>query len=412
MPILTESAYDISIPKLIKVKQKFSDEKLESIHECIHEQIQKDKILDKIAKGKKIALAVGSRGIRNIDVIVKCVVDELKLLGAEPFIITAMGSHGGGIAEEQLKILNGYGITEEAMGVEIVSSIITECIGTTNSGISVHIDSSALEADIIVPINRIKPHTDYKGKIESGLCKMMAIGLGNHEGCSRLHKEGFENFHSVIPEVAELILENAPIGFGIAILENAYDQTFLVEAITSEDMMRREAELLIQAKTLMPQILLPNIDVLVVEELGKDITGAGMDPNITGRTARGPMMDFNGPLAKRIIVLGLTKKTKGNATGIGTADYITKDAYEQIHFMSTYANSIASGNPEAARIPVVMDDEKDALVAAINTCTRIDINNAKIVKIKNTLELGEIMISENYFDDNLVSDQIEIVQEL
>lgn len=395
MPVLPKSAFSINIPNMVKVKQKFDDKKLENIDKEIHNQLSQPEIMQKVQPNQRIALAVGSRGIKNLDKIVKSIIKNLKEMGAKPFIITAMGSHGGGIAKEQLKILNNYGITEEIMDVPIVSNIESIKIGSTKSGIPVLFDKEALKADMIVPINRIKPHTDFKGKIESGLCKMLVIGLGNHEGCSTFHKEGFENFHTVIPDAAEVILENAPIGFGVAILENSYDETLMVKAIPSESFMSKEEELLKVAKKLMPQILIPEIDVLIVEQLGKDITGAGMDPNIVGRTARGIIVDFKGPKIKRIIVLGLTKKTNGNATGIGMADFTTKQVYDEIDFVATYANSIASGNPEAGKIPIIMENEKEAIIAAIRNCSRIDENNAKIVRIKNTLELGEILVSDN-----------------
>lgn len=410
MPILTENPESYHIPNMVKVRQIFQSQQLNDIEETVHREIYKEEILNMIKPGQKIAIAVGSRGIYQLNRIVKALIDELLLLDTKPFIIPAMGSHGGGTEEGQRDVLKSYGITEEAMGIPIISSMDVVEIGRTNNGIPVFWDKIALNADIVIPIARIKPHTDFKGKIESGLCKMMTIGLGKHKGCSRLHQEGFESFADLIPEAAKIVIDRTKVGFGIAILENAYDKTAVISAIAASNILDREPILLEQAKNLMPKIMIPEIDVLIIDELGKDISGAGIDPNIIGRTTKGLLPGYNGPIIKRIIVLDLTESTHGNACGIGLADFTVKSAVEKIDHIATYANVIASGNPEAGRIPVVMENEKEAIIAAIKCCPKIDESKPKIVKIKNTLQLGEIYISESLLSSIADNMQLEIIQ--
>lgn len=395
MPILTEGSLNLRLPEMVKIRQKFDADEINDIESVVCQEIYKEPIINMIKPGQSIAIAVGSRGICNLAQIVQTVIICLKNLGAEPFIVPAMGSHGGGTAEGQREVLSSYGISELEMGVPIISSMEVVTLGQTIGGVPVMIDKEAYNADMIVPIARVKPHTDYKGSIESGLCKMLAIGLGKHEGCSRIHKEGFENFHKVIPEVAEVLLEKSPMGFGIAIVENAYDRTGVIKAVAADRILIEEPELLNIAKKMMPRIMFSEIDVLIVEQIGKDISGAGMDPNIIGRTTKGRLPGFDGPSIQRIVVLGLSEKTHGNACGIGLADYTLRGVLDSIDYTATYANVIASGNPEAGRMPVVMDNEREAVIAAIKCCVRIDEKNPRIVRIKDTLHLEEIHISEN-----------------
>ncbi len=409
MPILTDSALNMELPKMIKVKQIFDNTEIKNVEATIFEQLNRIRINSTVKPGCKVAVAVGSRGIGNLDIIVRTVGKCLKSLGAKPFIVPAMGSHGGATSKGQKEVLKGYGIDESSMEMPIKSSMEVIKLGKTKDGVPVFMDKLAYNADMVVPIARIKPHTDFKGVIESGLCKMLAIGLGKHEGCSRLHQEGFERFDTIIPEVAKVFLCRAPVGFGIAIVENAYDRTALIRAVPAGDFLKDEPELLKLAKKLMPCIMLPSIDVLIVEQLGKDISGAGMDPNIIGRTTKGPLEGFNGPEIKRIVVSGLSKASHGNACGIGLADFTTKKAVNGIDYVSTYANVIASGNPEAGRIPVVMDNERESVIAAIKCCPQIDQDSPKIVRIKDTLHLEHIFLSENMITDIFDNKSMQII---
>lgn len=396
MPILTEEALRMQLPRMNKVKQKFDETRIEDVEGSVRQQLCQEHIQSLVKPGQSVAIAVGSRGIDNLSRIVKQTILCLQEFGAEPFIVPAMGSHGGATAEGQREVLCGYGVTEEAMGVPIKSSMDVTRIGQTAKGIPVYMDSTALAADMVVPIARVKPHTSFRGQVESGLCKMLAIGLGKHLGCSRLHQEGWSNMANTIEAVGEVFVSELNPGFGVALVENAFDQTAIIKVVVRDDFIAQDKELLKRAKDLMPGILVPNMDILVVEQMGKDISGGGMDPNITGRSAAtGKVSGFTGPSAKRLVILGLTEASHGNASGIGSADFTTKKLFDSIDFVATYANMIASNSPEGARIPIVMDNEREAIIAAIRTSGVIGEVGPHIVRIKDTLHLGEIWVSES-----------------
>ena len=404
MPILPESSKGIKLPRLVPVHQIFPDDHIEDIPAVIHNDFEKSEIKNSVIAGKTVAVLVGSRGISNLQSIVKATISELLSLGLKPFIVPAMGSHGGGIAHEQQKIIEGYGVTEANMGVPIKASMETIIIGETSSGCPVHIDKYASEADYIVPVARIKAHTDFDGEIESGICKMLSIGIGKHNGCSRIHQEGFPNFPVILPEIASIVMQKYSVPFSIAIIENAHENVHTLKVVPGPATITMEKELLVLSKSLMPRLCFDHIDVLIVDQIGKDVTGAGMDPNITGRVGGMPTSPYyTGPTITRIVVNHLSKATHGNATGVGSADFITRDLFNNIDFESTYANLIASCVPENAKIPMIFENEQAALLAAIVTCRGIDKNDAKVVKIKDTLHLIDIEVSENlipYCKDN------------
>lgn len=394
MPILTQEAAGRALPRLLPVTQSFPRPRLDDPRAATQRMVS-DRLAELNARsGARVAIGVGSRGIRDIVPVVQATVTACRDAGLAPCIVPAMGSHGGGTAEGQRSVLEHLGITEEAVGAPIVSSQDVTTIGVTESGIPVSFDRTALDADFIVPINRVKPHTDFAGTHESGLCKMLAIGFANHAGCSRIHQEGFARFHVVIPEVAGLILRTLPVAFGVAIVENAYDETCLIEAIPRAAILAREAELLQIAYANMARLYFDHIDVLVVEEIGKNISGAGMDPNIIGRTAGGLLPGFDGPAIRRIVVGALTAAGYGNAIGIGEADFTTERLAGQMDRMATYANAIAAGVPESARLPIVLPTLDDAVRAALQTCGLDEWSQAAIVRIKNTLHLDTILVSD------------------
>jgi hypothetical protein len=399
MPVLTEEARRIPLPRMFRARQVFDAPRLEDPPRAVVEALSQPSIREQVRSGARVAVAVGSRGIRNIDRITRAAIETLKSFGAAPFIVPAMGSHGGATAQGQRQLLAHYGVSEEALGVPVADAMDTVVIGETGDGVPIHFAREALAADLVVPIARVKPHTDFRGPVESGLCKMLAIGLAKHAGCSRLHREGFPRFAKLLPEVAARVLTRVPVGFGIAIIENAYDETASIEAVRGVDFLAREPELLAQAKRLMARILLPDVDVLVVQRIGKDISGAGMDPNITGRTVKGQLEGYDGPAIKRIIVLGLTRATAGNAIGIGAADFTVRSVLPGIDPEVTAANSIAAGYPESGRIPIALADESEATRAAISCTPGVDIARPRIVRIANTLELATIEFSEAMLDD-------------
>lgn len=394
MPILLEEDMNLKLPKMYKVKQSFESKRLLDVEGKVKEEIHKDIIKNKIYPGQRVAIAVGSRGIKNLFLIVKTVVDELKKLGASPYIISAMGSHGNGCEEGQREVLESYGITKEKLGVEIVTTVDVVKLSQTSKGFNVYFDKSAFEADLVVPINRVKLHTDFVGDLQSGLCKMLVIGLGNHIGCSSIHEEDPDDFASILEEAARIIISKANIGFGVAILENAYDETLMVEAIPSETMVEREKELVKIAKANMPTLMIPDIDVLVVEEIGKNVSGAGYDPNILGKSSVLKKFVLSVPQIKRMILLDITEESHGNGIGVGMFDIITRNVYEKLHLESMYANAIACKCIEDVRIPLIADSEDEAIKVAIKVCRGLDKDNLKIVKIKNTLSLEYIYVSE------------------
>ena len=394
MALLMENDYNFPLPKMHRVRQNFDHTFLEDVEGTVRAQFLRPEIREKIRPGSRVAVAVGSRGISNLPLIVRTTIEEIKALGGEPFIVSAMGSHGEGTPEGQREVLYGYGITEEAMGVPVVTEVDVVRLGETSRGIQVYFDKTAYEADVIVPINRVKLHTDFVSDIQSGLCKMLVIGLGNRQGCSAIHEDDFETFGDTIKEAAAIILEKAPVGFGMAILENAYDQTYAVEALPRETLIEREKELVKQARKNMPILMIPEIDILVVEEIGKDISGAGFDPNILGKSYILKEFVLEVPKINRMVLLDITPASHGNGIGLGVFDIITKKVFEQLNYQAMYANAIAIKVVDDCKVPLIAEDEREALLVAVKILRHADLDNLRIVKIRSTLELGEIQVSD------------------
>lgn len=399
MPLLLEEDANRPLPKMYRVKQSFKSDYLEDIEGTVRRELEKERISSRVKPGMRIALCVGSRGIRNLSRIVKCVVEELQKMQAEPFILGAMGSHGGGTLEGQMEVLHGYGITEEAMGVPVVTNNDVVHLGETSRGIQVYFDKLCLEnVDMVVPINRVKLHTDFVDNIQSGMCKMLVIGLGHHKGCTAIHEADFGYFGDTLKEATRLILSKANVGFGVAIMENAYDQTSLIEAVPAEDMLTREAELVEVSKKNMPLLMIPDIDVLVVEQIGKDISGNGYDPNILGKSFLLNEFVLPVPNINRMVLLDVTEASHGNAVGMGIFDITTRKVFDQLNMEAIYANDIALGCMEDCKIPLVAADEWEAIRVAIKVLRNHDPKFLKIVRIKNTLHLEEVQVSEDLLD--------------
>ncbi|MEW6661443.1 MAG: lactate racemase domain-containing protein [Bacillota bacterium] len=405
-----EGAENLTFPRMVPVRQKFNTQRVDSIPVAVRQEFSKPEVIRDLKPGAKVAVAVGSRGIANLKEIVKAVVEELKGLGTQPFIVPGMASHGGATAEGQEEVLASFGITAAEMGVPLIASMDVVELGTVD-GCPLFFDKVAFESDAVVMINRIKPHTSFKGPVESGLLKMLVIGLGNHKGATAIHSMGFDRFRELIPKAGTLILGKIPPAVGVAVLENAYDETAKIVAVPGAAIPSREPELLAEAKSFMPRLLMESIDVLIVDEIGKDISGSGMDPNITGRVASGLKEGFNAPPIQKILVLGLTERTHGSAVGIGMADVTTRKLVSNINFSYTYANSITSTVVGAAKIPMFLNTEKEALLVAVKTCNRVKPEQAKIVRIKNTLELNHILVSEPYLAELAGREDIEILGE-
>lgn len=410
MPLLLEEDLKRPLPKMYRVRQSFNKEHLEDIEGTVAREFAKAEIRAQVKPGMRVALAVGSRGIRNLSRIVKCVVDQLLALGAEPFIVAAMGSHGGGTLEGQLEILHTYGITQEAMGIPVIANNDVELLGSTSRGIQVYFDKLCLEqADLVIPINRVKLHTDFVDTIQSGMCKMLVIGLGHHKGCTAIHKADFSYFGDTLREATRLILSRAKVGFGVAIMENAYDQTLLVEAVPAGKMLEREAELVMLSRKNMPILMIPDIDVLVVEQIGKDISGNGYDPNILGKSFL--LKEFVLPVPKigRMVVLDVSPASHGSAVGIGIFDVTTRKLFDQLNMEAMYANDIALGCLDDCKIPLVAADEEEAIRVAVKVLQDNDPEKLKIVRIRDTLHMEEIQVSEDLLDVVKADPRLELL---
>jgi hypothetical protein len=409
MSILHELLQDIPIPKMVKIRQKFDGTKLSNPADQLKQELQKPGTIDRVRPGQQVAVAVGSRGIANIDLFTKTTIDAIKAAGAHPFIVPCMGSHGGATAPGQTEVLHHLGISEQTMGAPIRSSMEVVQIDQLPNGLPVYVDKIASEADAIIVINRVKPHTAFRGRIESGIMKMIAIGLGKQKGAEACHQLGFKYMAENVPAMAKLMMDKLPILFGVALVENAYDQTCLVEAIPSDQIEVREEELLKEAKSRLPKILFDQIDVLVIDYIGKNISGDGMDPNVTGRYPT--PYAHGGPDVSKMVVLDLTPETKGNANGVGTADFTTQRLVDQTDLAATYANGLTSTVCAPTKIATTLDNDFYAIKAAVKTCNILDYTTCKLVRIKDTLHLGEIEISVNLLEEARKHPDIEILTE-
>jgi len=385
-----------AVPKFYKIRQKFDNNCITDIPAEITSTLSRPGTLDMIKSGQNISIAVGSRGISNLAEIVRCVVDNVKSKNASPFIITSMGSHGGATSEGQKQLLADYGVTETAMGCPVISSMETICLGRNEYGVDAFYDKSAYDSDGVILINRVKPHTDYRGRFESGLMKHMVIGLGNQSGAEACHSRSMKNMAVNIETLGKILLDKANVIFGLAIVENAYDKTMVLEAIPRDNIWDEDPALLDKARVNMPSILLSPIDVLIVDEIGKNISGNGMDPNITGRFSS-PNMS-GGAEAQRCIVLDITDQSHGNGLGIGVADFSVTRAYEKYDFDMTYPNVITNINTMTGKLPVIVANDLQAIRIAIKTCNMIDFDNPKIIRLKNTLHMEYMYMSEGLLE--------------
>lgn len=377
-------------PPLVPVTQHFDRPRVRDITATLRREIAR--IPAGEIAGKRIAITVGSRGIAELPTIIRALVGALRACRAAPFIVPAMGSHGGATAEGQIKVLNGYGITETAIGAPIRSSMDVVEITRLDDGTPLYIDRIASEADGIVIANKIKPHADFKGAYESGMVKMLCIGLGKHKGAVALHDHGFGRFHSLLPQAAQALLERLPVLFGLAILENAFDDLMHLEIVPRQLMLEREKELLARAKSSIGRLPFPEIDVLIVDEIGKNISGEGMDPNVTGRPGS-RLAGFEAPSIQKIVALDVTPHSHGNGVGIGSADLTTRKCVEKIDLGAMYTNAITATILDPAKLPIILNSDHDAICVALKTCNRITPASAKIVRIQNTLEVEKIQVS-------------------
>lgn len=395
---------DPVFPGFYIVEQIFDCPEIENIEGEVNRELGKLNLREKIFPGQSVAITAGSRGIKNIDRITRAVVEEMKLYGARPFIIPAMGSHGKATAEGQKEVLAGYGITEVAMGCEIRSSMETVIIGRTSLGTDVYLDKIASQADHIAVVNRVKPHTKLIGTIESGLMKMCLIGLGNRDGARTYHRAiDHYSWMDIVDSVTDIVIKNAPIAFGLAIIQNAYENTGKIAAVRPEDFSSAETLLLEDARAMMGRLPFKDIDLLIVDEMGKDVSGTGMDTNITGRKEGTSMK------VVRVYVRDLTAMTHGNAQGIGLADFTTRRLVNKIDYKALYINSLTAYRTDSCKIPMTFENDREALKTAIDMAGVENSGEYKVVWIKNTLDLGKIAVSAAYLRRMKDNPQLKIL---
>jgi hypothetical protein len=387
----------VSYPQLLRIHQHFERPRVENVPAAVRTALEPLDLGKTIRPGQTVALTAGSRGIANIPLILKSVVSFLKDQGARPFLVPTMGSHGGGIAEGQRQVLESYGITEAFVGAPIRASMEVVALGSTPEGFPVVLDRHAAEADHIGVVARIKPHTGYHGPIESGPLKMMMIGLGKHAGALTYHRILLEQpYDRVVRSVSRVMRSRAPIAFGLGVVENGYDETALLEGIPPRDFEPREEELLVLAKRWLARLPLHRADLLIVDEIGKDISGSGMDTNVVGRKRafRTDKAPDHQPEMRLIFVRGLTAKTHGNASGIGLADFTTTRLVRSMNYRATVINCLTAGYPEGANLPVHFDTDREVLDAALAIIGTRTAEEARIIRIRNTMDLEEVQVSE------------------
>lgn len=411
--VITALCSQIPLPRMVKVRQKFDGSHIpaEEITSVVTAVLSRQEIASAIKPGMRIAITAGSRGVANIHVITKAIVDFVKSHGAEPFVFPAMGSHGGATAEGQRDILNSYGITEEFIGCPILSSMETVIIGRLEDGMPVYMDKYAHEADAVILSGRIKAHTAFRGLYESGLMKMAVIGMGKQKGAETIHASGFINMGKLMPRVAKVVLGHANVVAAVGMIENAFDETAKIVGLTKQEIRELEPELLLEAKSRMGRIWFDEVDGLVVDRLGKDISGDGMDPNVTGRFACADSAS-GGIKVKRVAVLDLTDATHGNFNGLGMAEVTTRRVLEKSDVDATYPNGFTSTVLEVVKMPLVTNSDQAAIQMMLRSCNGVDPKEARLVRIKDTMHLKEIYISEALLPEALGNPHIEVIGEL
>ena len=395
------------IPDVALVRRHFTTEHVGDVAGEVRRELARVGLAQRVKAGQRIALTAGSRGVANIALILGTIAEELKKLDAKPFIVPAMGSHGGATAEGQVELIAEYGITEEALGVPILSSMETVVLGETPYGAKVHMDRNAHEADGVIVVGRIKNHTSFRAPIESGLSKMMAIGLGKQKGAESIHDHGLARN---IPEAAKIMLGTGKIVVGVGMVENAYHQTYKIVAAPPEKILETDMEMLILANGLIPRLPFDELDVLVVDWMGKNISGGGMDPNVIGMwrgTHEAPAV----PIYKRVVVLNVTQESHGNCVGLGAADFTTRKLVSRLDINKTYWNALTAGDPWAARIPMILETDVEAVEVALRSAAP-EGGDLLMARIKNTQDLGEFYVTAPLLERLLENPGYEVVRGL
>ena len=402
----------MALPKMTRIQQRFEAPVLTDLPAAIHAELERINASAIVKPGETVAITAGSRGVANVATAVKATVDYLKALGARPFVVPAMGSHGGATPEGQRSVLEHYGITEETVGAPVKATMEVMELGKTADGLPVFFDRYAAEADHVVPLNRIKAHTDFNGSIESGLMKMMVIGLGKQQGANFYHRAFFQyGFEHVITAVGGFILDTGKIAFGIGLIENAHEDTAKAVAMPAAQLLQTERELLVEAKSLMGRLPFDELDLLIIDWTGKNMSGTGMDANVIGRMMQNFEPEPAKPAILRIFVRDLTEESDGNATGIGLADFTTTRLVDKIDRHSTYMNGITALGPQKSKIPFYYDTDQEAIEVALDTIGLTEPEDARVIRIESTLRLTELDISEVLLEDAKLHSRLEVIGE-
>ncbi|SFG84908.1 protein of unknown function [Halopelagius inordinatus] len=407
-----EAVNDASIedlPTFATVRTVTDPPEVDDVRAATVEAVGDIPAFDDLPRGAEVAITAGSRGIHDMPAVLAAAVEELQERGFEPFVMPAMGSHGGATAEGQVETLASLGVTEASMGCEIRSSMAVEKVAEDPNGEPVYAAEDALDADAILLANRVKLHTDYRGPIESGLCKMAVVGLGKHRGAENMHNAAIaRGFDDVVPERAELLLEATDVVGGIAVVENDRERAAHIEGLAVDTLREREEELLERSAELFPSLPVEQLDFLMVDELGKNVSGTGMDTNVVGRVRFHNQPDVDTPEITRVYVRSLTEESHGNAIGIGLADFMSRDLLESVDFEDMYVNITTSGEPERSKVPFVVPCDATAFVLAASMTGVPDLSQMRIGRITNTLEPGTMLASEPVLDQLEGRDDVEI----
>jgi hypothetical protein len=393
------------LPPLIRVRQRLADDHIADVPGAVRQQLRAAGMAGRLPAGGRVAITAGSRGIANIAAILRTVVDEVRSCGADPFIVPAMGSHGGATAHGQVAVLAEYGITPDSMGCPILSDMETVALAPTASGVPVCMDRNAFAADAVVVVARVKPHTSFRAPVESGLCKMLAVGLGKQRGAEALHQAGLG---AAVEEVAKVTLATGRVALGLALVENAHEKTCLVEAVAPENIVQRDRDLLVMAAGLLPRIAFDPLDVLIVDWMGKNLSGSGMDYNVIGLWRRVEGAERR-PYFRHIVVLNLSPESGGNAIGVGAADFTTRKLFDAIDLPKTYMNGLTANAPGTIKIPIIMANDREAVETALRSANPGD--EPRVVRIHSTLHLAEYRISPALLDEARRLPGLEIVGE-
>jgi hypothetical protein len=383
----------VSLPSIARVRRHYDQPEVADVAAEVARQVRLSHLAGRVLAGRRIAITVGSRGIAGLPAIVRATVEAVRALGFDPFVVAAMGSHGGGTVEGQRALLAELGVDEASAGCPVRCDMETVVLGTNSFGLPIYFDQNAFDADGIILLNRVKPHTSFTGRYESGLLKMLAVGLGKRQGAAQVHKLGLPGLSKLLPEVGAFLLGRTPVALGLAILENARERTARVVAVEPEELLEAEPRLLDEARGLIGRLPFDQLDVLVVGELGKNYSGTGLDPNVIGRQRVETVPDLPRPVITRLAVLDVSAETRGNALGIGLADLTTERLVRAIDPVPMRVNSLTSNFLTRARVPLALPTDRDVVAACLETCWRVDTEEARLAVIPNTLELTTLWVT-------------------